>query len=54
MATLRDSDGLYALSKDSDELKKLVAEVKREEGFAELIMYCTSMLPSGRSAIPGR
>ncbi len=34
-ATLRDSDGLYALSKE--ELEKLVAEVIREEGFVELV-----------------
>ena len=48
-ATLRDSDGLFALSKD--ELQKLVAEVIREEGFAELV----SVSPSGiRSIIPGR
>ncbi|PIL27607.1 hypothetical protein GSI_10759 [Ganoderma sinense ZZ0214-1] len=34
-AALRDSDGLYALSRE--ELEKLVATVIREEGFAELV-----------------
>lgn len=34
-ASLRDSAGLYALPKE--ELEKLVAEVIREEGFADLV-----------------
>ena len=34
-ASLRDSGGLYELSKD--QLERLVAEVVREEGFAELV-----------------
>ena len=34
-ARLRDSGGLYELSKD--QLERLVAEVVREEGFAELV-----------------
>ncbi|KAM5533911.1 hypothetical protein V8D89_012451 [Ganoderma adspersum] len=40
-ATLQDSDGLYALSKE--ELETLVAEVIREEGFAELMRSLDGM-----------
>ncbi|TBU28544.1 hypothetical protein BD311DRAFT_694895 [Dichomitus squalens] len=40
-ATLRDSHGLYALS--AGELEKLVAEVIREEGFAELMRNLDGM-----------
>ncbi|KAI1798106.1 hypothetical protein LXA43DRAFT_9044 [Ganoderma leucocontextum] len=41
VATLTDSDGLYALSKE--ELEKLVAEVIREEGFVELMRRLDGM-----------
>lgn len=41
-ASLRDSAGLYALPKE--ELEKLVAEVIREEGFADLVRAFSSLL----------
>ncbi|EIW63622.1 uncharacterized protein TRAVEDRAFT_43905 [Trametes versicolor FP-101664 SS1] len=41
MASLRDSAGLYALPKE--ELEKLVAEVIREEGFADLMKALDGM-----------
>ncbi|KAI0355726.1 hypothetical protein OH77DRAFT_1589713 [Trametes cingulata] len=41
LATLRDSEGVYGLSKDA--LESLVAEVIREEGFADLMRALDGM-----------
>lgn len=51
-ASLRDSAGLYALPKE--ELEKLVAEVIREEGFADLVRaFPCQFIPCGVLIVRG-